>query len=72
MPDSNAVQIVSLKGPFRLVGNIIWVLFGGLVMAIGWFIAGIFSFITIIGIPWGIAAFRIASLFLMAVRPGNG
>jgi uncharacterized membrane protein YccF (DUF307 family) len=64
MSDSNAVQVASLKGPLRLIGNIIWVLFGGLVMAVGWVIAGIFSFLTIIGIPWGIAAFRIASFSL--------
>ncbi|EAY57119.1 MAG: hypothetical protein UBAL2_80490401 [Leptospirillum rubarum] len=64
MPDTNAVQVASLNGPLRLIGNIIWVLFGGLFMAIGWALAGIFSFITIIGIPWGIAAFRIASFSL--------
>ena len=64
MSDSNAVQVASLKGPFRLIGNIIWILFGGLVMAIGWAVAGILSFLTIIGIPWGIAAFRIAEFSL--------
>lgn len=33
-------------------------------MAIGWVVAGILSFLTIIGIPWGIASFRIASFSL--------
>ncbi|MCE5421163.1 MAG: YccF domain-containing protein [Acidithiobacillus sp.] len=45
----------------RLLGNIIWFLFGGLVMGIGWWIAAILSAITIIGIPWAIAAFRIGT-----------
>ena len=64
MPESNAVQAASPKGPLRLVGNIIWVLFGGLFMAIGWMLAGILSFLTIVGIPWGIAAFRISDFSL--------
>ena len=64
MSDSNTLQVVSLKGSLRLIGNIIWVLFGGLLMAVAWIIAGIFSFFTIIGIPWGIAAFRITSFSL--------
>ena len=64
MPESNAVQVASLKGPLRLVGNVLWVLFGGLFMAIGWMLAGILSALTIIGIPWAIAAFRIADYSL--------
>jgi uncharacterized membrane protein YccF (DUF307 family) len=64
VPESNAVQVVSLKGPLRLAGNLLWVLSGGLVMAIGWMIAGILSALTLIGIPWAIAAFRIADFSL--------
>ena len=43
----------------RLLGNLIWLLFGGLATAIGWWLAGLLAAITIIGIPFSIAAFRI-------------
>jgi uncharacterized membrane protein YccF (DUF307 family) len=45
----------------RLLGNIIWLLFGGLATGIGWWLAGLLAAITIIGIPFAIAAFRIGS-----------
>lgn len=64
MSGSNDVLVPSLKGPLRLVGNLLWVLSGGLLMAIGWLIAGILSALTVIGIPWAIAAFRIAEFSL--------
>jgi uncharacterized membrane protein YccF (DUF307 family) len=44
----------------RVILNIIWFIFGGLWLAIGYAIAGIIAFILIITIPFGIAAFRIA------------
>lgn len=40
--------------------NLLWVLLGGLWMAVAWMIAGIIMAITIIGIPWTRAAFNIA------------
>ena len=48
----------------RIIGNIIWVLTGGIVTAIGWAVAGILFYITIIGIPLGRQAFKMASLTL--------
>ena len=48
----------------RLLGNIIWLLFGGLATGIGWWIAGVLAAITIIGIPFAIAAFRIGTFSL--------
>ena len=42
-----------------LIGNIIWLVFGGLIMAIGYFVAGIASMVTIIGIPNGIQSFKL-------------
>lgn len=45
----------------RLLGNIIWLLFGGLATGIGWWLAGLLAAITIIGIPFAIAAFRIGT-----------
>lgn len=43
----------------RLLLNIIWLLFGGLWLALGYFAAGILCFILIITIPFGIASFRV-------------
>jgi uncharacterized membrane protein YccF (DUF307 family) len=42
-----------------LILNIIWVVFGGLVTALGWFLAGIIAAITVIGLPWARACFTI-------------
>ena len=35
----------------RLLGNLLWLLFGGLATGIGWWVAGLLAAITIIGIP---------------------
>ncbi len=48
----------------RLILNIIWLLFGGLWMAIGYLVAGLISFLLIITIPFGFASLRIASYAL--------
>jgi len=45
----------------RLLGNLIWLVFGGLATGIGWWVAGLLAAITIIGIPFAIAAFRIGT-----------
>jgi uncharacterized membrane protein YccF (DUF307 family) len=45
--------------------NVLWIVFGGLEMAIGWFIAGIIMAITIIGLPWARAAFNIGVYTLL-------
>ncbi len=39
-------------------------LFGGFVLAIGWFLAGVVAAISIIGLPWARACFNIASFSL--------
>ena len=43
----------------------LWIVLGGLWMAIGWVIACIIMAVTIIGIPWAKAAFTIAAYRLM-------
>ncbi|MCM1367744.1 MAG: YccF domain-containing protein [Roseburia sp.] len=48
----------------RLIGNILWLLFTGLWTAIGWFVTGLLWCITIIGIPFGLQAFKLAKLSL--------
>ena len=49
----------------RLLLNIIWFIFGGLITAIGWGIIGCICYITIIGIPLGRQAFKMAKITLM-------
>lgn len=46
-------------------GNIIWMLFGGIFTALYWFLAGCLFRITIIGIPLGRQAFKMAKLSLL-------
>ena len=41
------------------IGNIFWFIFGGALMGLGWWLAGLLCFISIIGIPWGRACFVI-------------
>ena len=48
----------------RLIGNVLWLVFGGLFMAIGYAVAGLVACLFIITIPFGIAAFRLASFTL--------
>ena len=49
----------------RLLLNILWIVFGGLWMAVGWVIAAIIMAITIIGLPWAAAALRLAGYTLL-------
>ena len=48
----------------NFLGNLIWIIFGGLLSAIGWWIAGILWCITIIGIPVGLQCFKLSSISL--------
>jgi uncharacterized membrane protein YccF (DUF307 family) len=45
----------------QTVGNILWLIFVGIWLAIAFVVAGIVMFILIITIPFGIASWRIAS-----------
>ncbi len=45
----------------RTLGNIIWFLFGGIVMGLMWWFFGLLAFISIVGIPWGRACFVIGN-----------
>lgn len=46
------------------LGNLIWILLGGVWTALYWFIAGVLLSITIIGIPLGAQCFKAAKLTL--------
>ena len=42
-----------------LLGNIIWLIFGGLIAGVGYIIGGLLFCLTIIGIPFGIQTMKI-------------
>ena len=46
--------------PMSLLLNLLWILLGGVEMAVGWLIAAVIMAITIIGLPWARAAVNIA------------
>lgn len=46
----------------RLIGNIIWFIFGGFLIALGWLLAGLLFCVTVIGIPLGLQCFKAAKL----------
>ena len=51
--------------PVSILLNILWLLLGGVWMAVGWVVAAIIMAITIIGLPWARAAFNIAVYTLL-------
>ena len=48
----------------KTIGNLIWFIFGGLWMGLGWTLVGLCWCISIIGIPVGIQCFKFARLAL--------
>jgi uncharacterized membrane protein YccF (DUF307 family) len=51
--------------PLSFLLNLLWIVFGGLWMALAWVVAAVIMAITIIGLPWARAAFNIASYTLL-------
>jgi uncharacterized membrane protein YccF (DUF307 family) len=45
-----------------LLGNLIWLIFGGIIIAIEYLIGSIILMITIVGIPFGIQTLKMAAL----------
>src|SRR5580658_7677743 len=43
-----------------LILNILWFIFGGFISGLAWLLAGVLLAITIVRLPWSMAAFRIA------------
>lgn len=48
----------------RLLGNLIWLIFGGFIVFLEYIIAGLGLCLTIVGIPFGIQAFKLGVLAL--------
>ena len=51
--------------PMALLLNLLWLLFGGVWMAVAWGVAAVIMAITIIGLPWARAAFNIGVYTLL-------
>ena len=45
----------------KVIGNIIWLIFGGLEIALFYYIVGLLMCITIIGIPFGVQLFKLGT-----------
>ena len=48
----------------KILGNIVWLIFGGFGIAVEYFISSLLLMITIIGIPFGLATMRLGILAL--------
>lgn len=61
----------------KTLGNVIWLVFGGIVTALEYFVASIPLFITIIGIPFALQTLKLGKLALwpfgsqIRIKPGN-
>lgn len=61
----------------KVLGNIIWFVFGGFITAVLWFLLGLLLCITIIGIPFGRQLFKMSRMVLtpfgkdVALDPGK-
>ncbi|MFH8345913.1 YccF domain-containing protein [Streptomyces sp. NPDC018045] len=51
-------------GAGSLIGNVIWVVFAGWWLAVGHIVTGLLQCVTIIGIPFGVANFKMVPLSL--------
>ena len=61
----------------KLLGNIIWLFFGGILISIEYLISSLLLMVTIIGIPFGLQTLKLAILALwpfgseIRLKPGN-
>lgn len=46
----------------KFLGNLIWLLFGGLAIAVEYFVSSLIMFVTIIGIPFGLQTIKLGVL----------
>ena len=57
-------SLVTVCAMLRAIGNVLWFLLAGIWLALGYAVAGLVMCITIIGIPFGIQAFKLAGFVL--------
>jgi uncharacterized membrane protein YccF (DUF307 family) len=74
-PFGRQIEIRRDAGLGSLIGNIIWIILLGWELALGHLIAGIMLCLTIIGIPLGLANFKIIPISIMPlgvrITPGR-
>ena len=46
----------------KILGNLVWLIFGGIIIAVEYFIGSLILMITIVGIPFGLQTLKMASL----------
>lgn len=61
----HVVYGAKVSSPLHIIGNIIWILFAGISLAIWHLFAGVLLCVTIIGIPFGIQSFKMIPIALM-------
>jgi uncharacterized membrane protein YccF (DUF307 family) len=48
----------------RTIGNVLWFVFGGCIMGLGWWLAGLVMLVSVVGIPWARSCFVFGSFCL--------
>jgi uncharacterized membrane protein YccF (DUF307 family) len=61
----HVVYTERIASPLHIIGNVLWIILGGLGLAIQCLIGGAILCVTIIGIPFGIQAFKMIPIVLM-------
>ena len=56
--------MVSMSRMFTALMNVIWLVFGGFFLAIGYAVAGVICCVLVVTIPFGLASFRMANYTL--------
>lgn len=56
------MTFIKTKSTMRILGNIIWLVFGGFAIALEYFVSSVFLFLTIIGIPFGLQTIKLGVL----------
>lgn len=46
----------------KILGNLVWLIFGGIIIAVEYFIGSVILMVTIIGIPFGLQTLKMGSL----------
>lgn len=52
------------SGAMSLIGNLLWIVFGGWTLALGHLLTGILLCVTVVGIPLGLGSFKLIAVSL--------
>jgi uncharacterized membrane protein YccF (DUF307 family) len=64
-PFGRTIEVRRDAGVASLIGNIVWIILFGWELALGHLVAGVIMCLTIIGIPLGLASFKIIPISLV-------